>query len=149
MPKKAEDTPVVDADALDPTANPDGSPTPHGTFRQEHGAQVHLTGLARAAARGGVYGDVVANTMARDAEVAAGRAADGSTPDGSTPDGRLPPDVLGGADVAVYGEPGAGEGQKGSRPGDQKVAQAQLEADKDRSVARQTAVEQATDPAKQ
>lgn len=56
------------------------------------GAQVVLTGDAQAAARGGSHGDILANTVARDAAIAAGHiepataeaAADATT--GAIPD---------------------------------------------------------------
>ena len=83
------------------------SPEP---VKQEHGAQNILTGAARAAARGGAGGDIISNTLIRDAAVGRGEAGDGMTPDGSTPDGRLPPDVMDGADKATFSEPGKGEG---------------------------------------
>lgn len=89
-------------------------PTPE-PVKNEHGAQVVLTGQARAAARGGLHGTIEANTAARDAAVGQGKAADGMTPDGSTPDGRLPPDVADGADQAEYSEPGKGEGRSDLR----------------------------------
>lgn len=76
--------------------------------KPERGAQNHLTGAARAAARGGLHGDITSNTIARDAAVARGEAADGSTPDGSTPDGRMQPDVVDGADQAQFSEPAKG-----------------------------------------
>lgn len=95
--------------------------------KSEHGGQVHLTGRARAAARGGLHGDIMSNTMARDAEVGANRAGDGMTPDGSTPDGSLPPDVVDGADQAVYGPSGQGEGKPEAKP-DAKAAKVDPDA---------------------
>lgn len=115
--------------------------------KPEHGAQVVLSGRARAAARGGLHGDITSNTIARDAEVAAGNAADGTTVDGSTPDGRLPPDVATGADQPEYGPPGEGEGKPGSRPGDDAVAKAQADAAAQREKARADAAKAAPAPA--
>lgn len=128
MPKdKADETPAVD---------PANLPPPHKSHHAEHGAQVVLSGDARAAARGALAGDIVGNTIARDAAVGRGEAADGTTPDGSTPDGRLPPDVKDGADQPAYGAPGQGEGKPGARPGDDKVAAAEAEAEQARVKAK-------------
>jgi hypothetical protein len=115
--------------------------------KPEHGAQVVLEGRARAAARGGLHGDIVSNTIARDAEVAAGRAADGLTPDGSTPDGRLPADVATGAEQPRFGPPGEGEGKPGSRPGAETVAEAEAAAAAERAKAREAAAKAAAAPA--
>lgn len=90
-------------------------PTP-GSIKSEHGAQNHLTGHARAAARGALHGDVVSNTIARDAAISRGEAADGFTVDGSTQDGRAQPDVADGSDQATFGAPGTGEGRLGLKP---------------------------------
>ena len=62
--------------------------------KQEHGAQVHLTGEARAAARGGLAGDLMGNTLAKTALEADGAVADGGTPDGTTRTGEPQPDDL-------------------------------------------------------
>lgn len=137
MPKNKDDAP---ANRGTPVA--DGSEVLHNfsaPVKNEHGAQNVLTGRARAAARGGLHGDIVSNTIARNAEVGAGNAGDGTTPDGSTPDGRLPPDVATGADQAEFGPPGEGEGKPGSRPGDDKVAAAEAEAADARAKAREAA----------
>lgn len=107
-----------------------------GPIKQEHGAQVVLQGEARAAARGGLHGDILSNTIARDAAVGRGEAADGTTPDGSTPDGRLPADTAQGADQPEFGPPGEGEGKPGFRPGDEKVAQAEADAAAERAKAK-------------
>lgn len=106
----------------------------------EHGAQVVLDGIARTAARGGAAGDIMGNTVIRDAAIAAGQAADGTTPDGSTPDGRLPPDVV--TQHEPYSAPGQGEGKPGFRPGDEKIAQAQAAAAQQRQQATAQAVQQ-------
>lgn len=71
--------------------------------KPEHGAQNHLTGDARAAARGALHGDIVSNTIARDAAVSRGEAGDGMTPDGSLPNGSQQPDVKDGTDQAKFG----------------------------------------------
>lgn len=118
---------------------------PSDAGKNEHGAQVVLTGAARAAARGGLHGSIEENTMARDAAVGRGEAADGTTPDGSTPDGRLPPDVATGADQHRYGPAGQGEGKPGARPGDERVAEAQREAEEMRRKAREEAERAAKD----
>jgi hypothetical protein len=133
MPKRKDDEPEVHHTFSDP-------------IKPEHGAQVVLEGRARAAARGGLHGDITSNTIARDAEVAAGRAADGTTPDASTPDGRLPPDVATGADQPDYGPAGEGEGKPGSRPGDEDVAAAQAKAAEGRRKAREDALKRTATP---
>ncbi len=114
--------PPLDAQAKPPGSEELGgmSPPTSDPAHQEHGAQVHLTGAARAAARGGLHGDITDNTTARDMAIKAGEAADGTTGDGSTPDGRLPPDVVDGADQQQHGDPGKGEGKPGFRPEDQE-----------------------------
>lgn len=66
------------------------------------GAQVRLTGEAQMAARGGMGGDIIENTLAKKALEADGTVADGSTPDGSTLTGKPAPDVV----VTTEGEPG-------------------------------------------
>ncbi len=129
--KKANDDAVNSARADDKMLPPKNMDR-----RQEHGAQVHLTGKARAAARGAVHGTITENVHEYNAAVQRGEAADGTTPDGSTPDGRLPPDTLEGADQAVYGEPGQGEGKVGMRIGDDEVAEAQADAMAKREAAK-------------
>lgn len=112
MAKKPAEQSAEKPAITDPTADQIADvkvPAPAPVHR-EHGAQVHLTGTARAAARGGLHGDIASNVLARDAAVAAGEAADGLTTDGSTPDGREQPDVIDGADQATLGEPGKGAG---------------------------------------
>lgn len=96
-----------DKAATDPT------PPLSDPIKREHGSQVHLTGAARAAARGGLHGDIISNTIARDAAVGAGEAGDGMSVDGSTPDGHQPPDVVDGADQAKLGEPKHDEPEHG------------------------------------
>lgn len=122
------------ADKVDPAPAPDVVETANETVvspaltpsvKNEHGAQVHLTGRARSAARGGLHGDILSNTLARDAEVGMNNAADGMTPDGSTPDGSLPPDVADGADQAVYGPAGQGEGKPEVKAADAKADKAE------------------------
>ena len=122
MPKFQDDAPVDPVVPVAPVVTvlmADGTeiaiPTP-GSLKPEHGAQNHLTGEARAAARGGLHGDILSNTIARDAAVSRGEAADGLTVDGSTPDGRAQPDVADGADQATFGAPGTGEGLPGVKP---------------------------------
>ena len=109
MPKPQDNTPVdpvVSAEPVVTVKTADGSevtiPTP-GPIKNEHGAQNHLTGDARAAARGALHGDIVSNTIARDAAVSRGEAGDGMTPDGSLPNGSQQPDVKDGTDQAKFG----------------------------------------------
>lgn len=106
--KPAAEKPEI-TDATAPVIADVEVPVPR-KVKPEHGAQNHLTGVARAAARGGLHGSIASNTLARDAAAAKGEAADGSTPDGSTIDGREQPDVIDGADQATFSEPGKGAG---------------------------------------
>jgi hypothetical protein len=67
---EANDSPGKAAEPAAPSgAEPE--PTP-GIAPLGMGAQVVLTGDAQAAARGGTHGDIVANTVARDAAIAGG-----------------------------------------------------------------------------
>ena len=66
------------------------------------GAQVRLTGDAQEAARGGMGGDIVDNTLAKRTMEADGAVPDGLSPDGSTVTGAPPPDEV----VTTEGEPG-------------------------------------------
>ena len=68
--------------------------TVQGPQFPHRGAQVILSGQAQAAARGGMGGDIEANTLAKQALEADGTVADGSTPDGSTRTGKPAPDVV-------------------------------------------------------
>lgn len=98
MPSKSDDSsstdrrasPVADPVAVDPVedppkalepAAPSGAEAqiPPGLAPPGQGAQVVLTGDAQAAARGGVHGEISANTMARDAAISAGHVAEGTT----------------------------------------------------------------------
>jgi len=60
------------ASGTEPEATPGLSPPGQG-------AQVILTGDAQDAARGGPHGDIVSNTVARDAAIAEGHVAPGTT----------------------------------------------------------------------
>jgi len=62
--------------------------------KSEHGAQVVLTGEARAAARGGAAGDMAGNMLVKASHEADGTAADGSTADGTTRTGVPQPDDI-------------------------------------------------------
>lgn len=73
-----------------------------GPVRDTRGAQVHLTGEAVVAARGG-YGDSIeTNTIVRDALIADGTVASGLTTDGKTDTGAPAADPV----VTVEGKPG-------------------------------------------
>ena len=85
MPNFLDDAPVDMAPPVAPAVvvlMADGTevpiPTP-GSVKPEHGDQVRLTGEARAAARGALHGDILSNTIARDAAVSRGDALDGQT----------------------------------------------------------------------
>jgi len=60
--------------------------------KPEHGAQVRLTGEARAAARGALAGSLEDNTAAKRALEARGIVADGYSADGTTVTGERQPD---------------------------------------------------------
>ena len=62
--------------------------------KQEHGAQVVLTGEARAAARGGLHDTQQANVDAKRKLEVAGEVADGSTRDGTSVTGKRQADDL-------------------------------------------------------
>ena len=78
------------------------------------GAQVRLTGEAQTAARGGLGGDIEANTMAKEALEADGTVADGYSVDGSTRSGKPPADVV----VTTEAQPG---GEMPAEPGTTRV----------------------------
>jgi hypothetical protein len=67
---QADPLPGKDPEPAAP-AGAEPSPTP-GLAPPGQGAQVVLTGDAQAAARGGTHGDILANTIARDAAIEGG-----------------------------------------------------------------------------
>jgi len=74
--------------------------------KPEHGAQVRLTGEARAAARGALAGSLEDNTKAKRALEARGVVADGYSADGTTVTGeRQPDDVQAEEQDTPTGEP--------------------------------------------
>lgn len=85
-----------------------------GPVRDTRGAQVHLTGEAVVAARGGYGTSIEENTIVRDALIADGTVASGLRVDGKTETGKPAADPV----VTEEGKPG---GEVPAEPGTTRV----------------------------
>lgn len=92
--------PVTANEPASPSVDTPSMPDPNGTVtitaeKAEHGAQVVLDGVARAAARGGISNTLEGNLEAKRKLEAAGKVADGFSADGTSVSGeRQADDVL-------------------------------------------------------